>query len=135
MESPSAAQECHFKPRVAHSREHTLTVPALSDLGPICLSIPIALLPRPTALSISTQHQRETVSYELHLLSRSGEGPGEPPLPSWLLRTIFPTGKGPPSSTVMGRKSQPALASSSSFKSCASLDMAVHLSEPWSLHP
>ena len=106
-------------------------------LGPPASLFPSLLPPPPpTALSISAPHQRETASHELHLLSTWGRDLGRHY--SLLGRSeMGQTGKGPPSSAVMGRKSQPALASSpsSSFKSCASLDMALHLSEPGSRHP
>lgn len=44
VESLSAPlQECHLNPRLTHSREHTLIMAALPDLGHICLSVPIVL--------------------------------------------------------------------------------------------
>lgn len=97
VESLSAAlQGCYFNPRLTHSRKHTLiVVPALSDLGPICLSIPIALTPSPwlgaSTLGTSLPAIRnrsllttgEGVSHGLCLLTSSGRAGGSSPAGHW----------------------------------------------------
>lgn len=89
----SLLQECLLNTRLIHSGEHTVTVPALSDLGPVCPSIPIAVLLLPAALSINTQHlpirngalppAKDSLSWALSS-KQIWEGTGQPLLSSWL---------------------------------------------------